>query len=327
MKIFRGVISLLLIGFVLSCDAPRLNPLDPLNPDYVLSSIEGSVQTATLPHQPLAGVKVFWKNNNILVETDAAGKFLIDRLPRNQGWIYFEKDGYSRDSTNVVFNDIKIPLGEKYLNEIPKLDNLIFYTSIINRYPDLQIDSLVVKAKISDVENDIGSVFIRCADLSINKSLSFNSVNSYYESRFTSGDLGLNSIDQGIGKNFEIIVIDKAGKEFKTGTTTIKRTIRQDISFLSPANLVVVKKPVKFIWNRFDVGYNFNYMLQIYPVDNSSELKKQVINISKSDIEITAGLPEFNLDDLSPGEYFWVIWAIDDFGNKARSRPASFVIQ
>ncbi|PKL83111.1 MAG: hypothetical protein CVV24_06645 [Ignavibacteriae bacterium HGW-Ignavibacteriae-3] len=327
MKIFRGVISLLLIGFVLSCEAPRLNPLDPLNPDYILSSVEGVVQTASLPHQPLSGVKVFWKNNNILVETDAAGKFFIDQLPRNQGWLYFEKDGFSKDSSRITFNDRKIQLGEKYLNAIPMLDNLIFYTVIINRYPDQQIDSLVVRAKISDAENDVASVFIRCADLSINKSLAFNSASGYYEKKFTSGDLGLNSIDQGIGKNFEIIAIDKAGKEFITGTTTIKRTIRQDISFLSPANLAVVKKPVKFIWNRFSVGFNFNYILEIYPIDNSSVWKIQVLNIPKTDIEISAGTPEFNLNNLSPGEYFWVIWAIDDFGNKARSRPASFVIQ
>jgi hypothetical protein len=30
---------------------------------------------------------------------------------------------------------------------------------------------------------------------------------------------------------------------------------------------------------------------------------------------------------LQPGEYFWVIWALDEFGNRTRSKPASFKVE
>ena len=30
---------------------------------------------------------------------------------------------------------------------------------------------------------------------------------------------------------------------------------------------------------------------------------------------------------LSPGDYHWVIWCIDEFQNRSRSKPASFTVQ
>jgi hypothetical protein len=325
MKIFRGTISLLLIGAALSCDAPRLNPLDPLNPAYQLSSIDGTIQTAALPHQPIAGVKVFWKNQNLLIETDAAGKFLIDQLPQKQGWIYFEKNGYSKDSLNINLINQKTQHIDAYLNAIPKLDSLVIYTSVVNRYPTVQSDTLYVKAKISDAENDVASVYIRCSELNINKNLSFKSSSGFFENKFSTADLNLNSMDEGIGKNFEISVYDRVGKEFKIDSSTIKRTIRQDIIFRSPANLEIVKKPVKFVWGRFLPGFNFSYNFEIYTEGNSPKLVYGPTSFSKEKVEFTADIPEIN--NLPAGQYFWVIWVIDDFQNRARSLPASFVVQ
>ncbi|MCX6169461.1 MAG: hypothetical protein NTX65_08980 [Ignavibacteriales bacterium] len=325
MKIFRGMLSLVLIGVALSCDAPRLNPLDPLNPGYQLASIEGTIQTAALPHQPIEGVKVYWKNQNLLVETNAAGKFLIDQLPQKQGWIYFEKNGYSNDSLLINLINQRTQHIDATLNAIPQLDSLVIYTSVVNRYPTVQSDTLYVKAKISDLENDIATVFIRCTELNINKSLSFKSSSGFYENKFTSSDLNLTSMDEGIGKNFEISVYNAAGKEFKIGFSTIKRTIRQDIIFKSPANLEIVNKPIKFVWNRFLPGFNFSYNFEIYTEGNSPKLVFGPINFSKEKVEFTADITEIN--NLPAGQYFWVIWVIDDFQNRARSLPASFVVQ
>ncbi len=327
MKIFRGAAILLFVGALVSCDAPRLNPLDPQNPDYQLSTIEGVIQTTALPKQPIQGVKVYWKNENLISFTDAQGKFLIDRLPQKQGWIYFEKDNYSTDSVNINLLNQKTVHVEISLNAIPKLEDYIIYTSVLNRYPDAQSDSLFVKAKISDAENDLSSVYVRCADLSIDKKLTLNSSSGYYENKFAPSDLNMKSVDEGIGKNFDISVYNAAGKEFKIGSSTIKRTIRQDIVFRSPANLETVTKPVKFSWGRFIPGYNFTYTLEIYTNANAPDRKIHVTGISKDAIEITTNSTDFNINNLPAGEYFWVIWVIDDFQNRVRSRPASFVIQ
>ncbi len=322
MKYFRGIISLLLFGFLVSCDAPKLNPLDPQNPDYHLVAIDGFVKNLAGAHQPISGVNVLWKNQNIVLETDASGYFKIDQLLPQSGTIVFEKEGYSTKDSLISFENQKTLHLEILLNAIPKSVELAIYTSVLNRYPDVQYDSLFIKAKVSDAENEIDSVFVRCTELNINKALELNPSSGYYENKFSPGDLKLNFLDEGIGKNFEIIVRDRSNKSFIVDSSTIKRVIRKDIIFRSPANLEIVTNPTKFIWERFLPGFNFKYMIEIYKKSVSPPvLVKQWPDIPKGDIEFTSAIV------LPRGEYFWVIWTIDEFNNRARSREASFVVQ
>ncbi len=406
MKYFRGLIISILSIFVFSCEAPRLNPLDPQNPNYNIGQIDGylfsrpqdalpgakvtlkwqniSVQTdaqgyykfenveivdgivlfekegmkkdslpvfwnkqknirlekktldyamgqingtvkAALPSgKSLSGVKVYWKNQNVQIVTDSQGNFSFSNISYNNGWMFFDFDGYSMDSLFVDLNGYveKIKqLNIIYLNSIPKLNDLKIFTSVLNRYPDVQNDSLFIKAGISDAENDVDSVFVQCAELNINKKLPLNSTSGYYENKFSPGDLNLSFLDEGIGKDFKIIVKDKSKKNFNVGFSAIKRVIRKEIVFRSPANLDVVEKPTKFIWNRFLPGFNFKYMFEIYKNTLPAVLVKQWVDISKDVVEFTPTI------ELSPGEYFWVIWCVDDFQNRVRSLPASFVVQ
>ena len=393
-----------LFGLVLSCDAPRLNPLDPQNPDYNIGQIDGFVYSR--PHDPLliakvtwkqqnisvetdslgyykideieitngfvyiekegfkkdsvrvswnnqksvrleetildyttgqidgtvraaapslktlSGVKVFWKNQNILITTNSQGNFGFNNISYNSGWMFFEIDGYSKDSLYVELSGQigKVKhLNDIFLNSTPKLNVFQIFTSVKNDYPDKQIDSLFIKANVSDAENEIDSVFVRCTELNINKRLLFNSNSGFYENQFIPNDLGLNSLDEGIGQNFEIIVKDKSRKIFNVGFSTIKRVIRKNITFISPANLENVKKPIKFVWSRFLPGFNFSYTFQIYTDDKILVMQKE--NISKDEIEFSLAL------DLTPGVYYWVIWCVDDFQNRGSSLPASFVVQ
>lgn len=321
MKYFRGIILLFLCGLAISCDAPKSNPLDPQNPDYNLATIEGLVKKAAGSQQPLSGVKVLWRNQNIIVETDANGYFKIDQIPLLNGKIIFDKDGYSKDSLNISFGNQKTQHVEMSLNAIPQLEDFDIYTSVLNRYPDVQNDSLFIKAKISDAENDIDTVFVKCAELNINKRLLLNSISGYYENKFSTDNLNLSFLDEGIGKNFEIIVKDRSKKNFNVGFSTIKRVIRKDIIFVSPANLNSVSNPIKFIWRRFLPGFNFKYIFEIYKNTLPAMLVRPGVDISKEEFEFTPPI------DLPPGEYFWVIWVVDEFQNRARSLPASFVVQ
>lgn len=406
MKYFRGMILLFLFGLVFSCEAPRLNPLDPQNPDsnigqidgyvysrphdplpnakitlkwqnisietdaqgyykfdnieivdgivyfekqglkkdsirvlwnrqksirleektldYSMGQIDGTVKAAAPSSKSLSGVKVFWKNQNVQLATDSQGNFNFSNISYSNGWMFFEIDGYSKDSLFIDFSGYveKVKhLNIIYLNSIPKLNDLKIFTSVLNRYPDVQNDSLFIKANISDAENDVDSVFVQCTELNINKKLPLNSASGYYENKFSPGDLNLNFLDEGIGKDFKIIVKDKSKKNFNVGFSTIKRVIRKDIIFRSPANLEIVKKPTKFIWERFLPGFNFKYMFEIYKNTFPPMLVKQWVDISKEEVEFTPTI------DLPPGEYVWVIWAVDDFQNRARSLYASFVVQ
>ena len=323
MKIFRSLFTIAVLLLVASCEAPRLNPLDPNNPDSKLGQFYGIVKTQAIPQQALAGVKVSWKNNNRTLETDATGSYKLENLPMIDGTLYFEKDGYSKDSIKINWQSQKIiDLGITSLNAIPKLDNLVIYTSVENRYPEDQRYTLFVQASISDVENDVDSVNVRCTSLNFNKQLIYNSQTRYYELSYAYGSKNSSpSIDDAIGKNFEIVVKDKTGKIFSVGSSTIKRIIKQEILFESPANGVTVGAKPVCRWNRFLPGFNFKYMVQVYTDETIPQLKWEKQNISKDDIEAIAET------SLTTGNYFWVIWCIDDFQNRTRSKPATFNVQ
>lgn len=324
MKIFRSLLVFTVLLSVVSCDAPKLNPLDPNNPDSKLGQLSGFVKTQVIPQQAIVGVIVSWKSDNRVLETDANGFYKLENLPLVNGTLYFEKDGYSKDSARINWQNQKIiDLGIITLNAIPKMDNLLIYTSVENRYQDDQRYTLFVQASISDIENDIDSVFVRCTALNFNQQLIFNSQTRFYElSYFYGSKNSVPSIDDAIGKNFEIVVKDKLGKNFSVGYSSIKRIIKQEILFELPANGATVGSKPVLRWNRFLPGFNFQYLVQIYTREAIPKLIWfSIQNISKDDIEV---IPDKNLP---VGDYYWVIWVIDDFQNRAQSKQATFTVQ
>ena len=90
--LLRSLSILLFAAFAFySCDAPRLNPLDPNNPDYISPVIDtviieptyslvGNVKTLAAPSSPILGVDVYWPNENKLVKTEIIYKSGTDLL-------------------------------------------------------------------------------------------------------------------------------------------------------------------------------------------------------------------------------------------------------
>ncbi len=321
MKIFRSLSILILSAALFYCDAPRLNPLDPQNPDYQFAVLDGYVKTATVASLPIAGVNVFWRPQNILLTTDVNGYFKLDNLQKQNGWLYFQKEGYSSDSTLVSWNNQKNFYVNMSLNSIPRIDSLSIYTSVVNRYPDVQQYKLAIHAGISDDEGDVDSVFVVANQLNFNKPLAYNPLSRSYQKDFSQADLGLQSIDEGIGKIFNIIVKDKQKRIFNIGSSTIKRIIKQEVLPETPSNKQIVGSIPTLRWTRFLPGFNFHYMVQIYTDEVSPVLIWQKDNISKDDIQVITGTT------LSAGDYYWVIWSIDDFQDRCRSKPVSFVVK
>lgn len=317
MKIFRSLFIVLICLGILSCEAPRLNPLDPQNPGYQLGQLEGTVSG---PHnQKLTGVSVYWKNQNIYVQTDVNSNFSINRLSLQNGMLYFTKAGYSNDSLFINWGNKKDYQVSEVMNSIPNLDSLVVYSIVENYYPDGQKFSLTVQAAVSDPENDIDSVFVRCVPMNIYNNLVYNPSSRFYE--FTLSNISLDFLEQTIGRNFEIIVKDFSGRSFTVGYSLIRRIIKDEVSFISPANGITTGSKPAFVWSRFKPGYNFTFMIEVYTNNNPAEFIYSKDNISPDSVSFTM------TNTLSTGSYYWVIWCIDEFKNRSRSKPATFVVQ
>jgi hypothetical protein len=321
MKIFRSIIVLLFAVILYSCEAPRLNPLDPNNPDYQLTAINGSLKAAASANA-IVGAKVTWRNENISATTNQNGSFSFTGLVRKNGYIIFEAGGYYKDSVLVQFTESQYNLGDHSMNAIPQMSSLWLYTKVENKYAFDPDTYLIVQTKVTDAESDIDTVYLRCTAISFYKKLTYNSSTLKYEGTFLPSDFSTGSIDVAVGQNFEIVVKSKNRTiADAVGSSVVKRLIKQEVIPYNPSNKETVGSSPALLWQRFLPNFNFTYTLEIYTDVPDKQLKWQKEMVSSNNIQI---VPDVTLPS---GEYFWVIWCVDDYKNSTRSKPASFIVQ
>lgn len=319
-KFCHFLILVLLSALSIGCDAPRKNPLDPENPLNIYHTIKGTVQTISLPSQPIPEVKILWLGQSTAILSNSDGKFIVETINPRNGWLYFEKEGYLTDSTLIQWKNQKKITIDMLLNSLPSLDSLFVYSVILNRYPSLQNEQIVVETRITDKDNDIDTVFLKIPHIQYSVDLPFNVSSKWYQRTLTTFDLNIEKIEQIVGYYFQIQVKDIFDHYMFVGKSTITRVIRDEVFFLSPAGNDTTSNTPTLTWVTFEPGFSFTYLLQIFTYEITPQL---VWEKYKIDSQLTS----FIVDTvLSPGEYFWVIWAIDEFKNRTRSKPASFVV-
>jgi len=316
------VYFLLLHGLfiVMSCDAPHNNPLDPLNENSSLSTINGSVRTISIPYQPIENATVIWKNFNLGVISDPDGRFALSNIKNSDGWLFIEKDGFVRDSLFVEWKGETVKSVEIFLYSKPVIDSLIFYSIVEHKYPSSLIYSLKTKLRISDSDNDIDSVFIINPRIEFFSALEYNLSSKFFEGNFSLFDLGIPSLTDIIGKDFNILAQDFGKRTFNLGVTNVKRIITDEIEIISPKSFDTLFTSPTLKWTRFTPGFEFKYLAQIYTNEIESEIVWQR--------EISSDEIEYSLEtELLSDEYFWVISCIDEFFNRSRSKQGTFIIR
>lgn len=317
---------LFLLGVILAgikCNAPRNNPIDPLNEDYNFGTIEGTVQTIGNPSFGIDEVNVLWENANLNTETDANGRFRLRNIPIENGNIIFSKTGYKADTLFVVWGSSKRFITLTFFNRIPTLDTNSIYTVVENRFSQEPESKLIVKAWMTDLDDDVDSVFVTNENLNLRKNLSFSQAEGNYQAAISENELNVEDIEQTIGLNFNIVAKDPSN-EFIIGNDRVTRVIKNEVMGLHPStDSTVTSQPIIFNWIRFEAGYLFTYMIEIYSytIFTTPQLVYTQQNISSDSISYTS------TPILSVGDYYWVIWVIDQFQNRSRSKQASFRIR
>ncbi len=317
-----GAVLLLL---PLSCSAPRNNPLDANNPDRKLSGIEGKVLSLSLPHRPIPGAEVQFRLGQRLAFSDASGRFDLPNVHRYNGWLHISKPGFHVDSVYLQWDHNPQWHGEVYLNAMPHVDSLIFYSSLINRYPAIQILELFVKTRISDADKDIDSVLFESPTLNFATVLIYDTMDRFYErEHIPMTQLNVQSAEEIIGHRFRIIVKDSYGHSDSVCTTEIRRIIRDEVQLKSPAGHDTVSTTPTLYWEPITPGYAFTYTVEVRTDEADPQLVWQKAGLSPgtSSVQVDTPLPK------SPNNnYIWAVWVIDSFGNRARSKFKSFQVQ
>ena len=303
------------------CNAPRNNPLDPGNPDTRYIFLSGDIKTLSLPSEPIPGVTVLWRPENKTVETDGNGHFTFTGLLPQPGRLLVSKDGYLPDSIFVKKFNAHHAAAQFYLNARPVMDSLAVYSIVLNRYPALITSRIVLKCKITDRDNDIDSVYIQNRYLDMQKYLLFNVNERLYEKTWNLYDLDIRSVDEVVGHDFEIFVKDRFGHTILVGRDNVRRVIHQEVKFKSPSSYQSVSSTPRLEWDRFDPGFPFQFDVQVYTDEISPEKlwEQKGIPADSTGVNVDAVLPD--------NDYFWVIWCVDEFHNRSRSKPATFTVR
>ncbi len=313
---------LIFLGVILfnSCEAPRENPLDPNSSDNLLGSIEGTVQTFSLPYTPIKNVEVIWRPGNILVYSDANGNFSIPNIKTENGPLIFRKEGYHTDTVQIDWAGERKLNEQVNLNKIPELDSLSIYSVITNMVtPPSPMSKIVIDTKIADIDNDIDTVFVVNDQTGLEKAMDFNLVSKTFYTELTLQDLNITDLEQSIGLEFDFRVRDILGEIYILKGGSVKRIINNSITGMQPANdSVVTSLPFNLSWKGFMPGYSFNYKVEIFTNDGSQPVR---------DTTLSSVNTSFLIDSLDIGNYYWVIWIVDDFNDMNRSLPATFSVQ
>lgn len=321
---YNFINAFLLVAVVLfatCCQAPRNNPLDPENPANMYQYMSGEVKSVSIPYHPIPDVFVYWPDHSLSTLTDQAGNFSMELIDAGPGWLHFTKAGYYSDSTYVLWQNTSVLHFDIFLNAHPVLDDCEAYSIIENRYPSLQTERMQINVELSDIDNDIDSVFLNIDILDQIHLLAYNTTNKRYERTFSIYELDISSIEQLTGHPLSISIKDIFDNIHMLEISSIKRVIREEVIFISPSGNETTSATPTLSWQKFNPGFSHTYSLEVF----TSEITPQMVWHVES---LPDSLSEYTVDvTLMPGEYFWVIWAIDEFGNRSRSKPASFKVE
>lgn len=320
-KLFFTINTIIIFSLLnFSCDAPHINPLDPQNPSKKSYIIEGYVYSYSLPRISIPNALVIWQNENKATLTNSNGYFKIDVSNLKDGWLKVIINGYKQDSVFVVWNSTKF-YKEFFLNQIPVIDSIEFYSVLLNQYPNLQSTTLNIRVKISDRDNDIDSVLIENPLTKSKFSLIYNSQSRFYERTFDELDFNVDDFSEIIGLKFNIYVKDFSEDIFKVGEEKLNRIIKNEIILETPLNNDTVSSKPYLQWRRFNPGFKFSYSVEILNDEFPPRTiwSKDNISMEETGVQVDANLPA--------GNYFWVVWCVDQFLNRARSKPGSFVVK
>jgi hypothetical protein len=116
---------------------------------------------------------------------------------------------------------------------------------------------------------------------------------------------------------------DRVGNVATSMDKFIPRIVQDVPVIISPTSLEIINNfPHDFSWQPIFLDYDFSLKIEIYQINIGIFTKvREYKNISslESTYTVTQSLPT--------GDYFWVIYIVDEFGDTSSSKEGSFRIQ
>lgn len=317
---------ILLLAAGCAPEAPHNNPLDPYrnsNAGEAKLAVEGDVLQKQAPYFPIKGCRVFLAPESIVDTTDANGHFAFQYSQNGAHWLYFEHPDFQRDT--LYFNSDSLSSGslQIHLNGLPIFKDARVTSFFVDQWWPGPVTLFEVRAEPTDPDgnNDIISWAIRIPDFGFQEEILWNSQDESINYAFQADSL-LNSPEEIVGHPVYLQLIDTDSATTQTGPLYVYRVMNTSPDSLVPTGLELAPNPPVFRWGRFPAGFSYHYNLAVYVVNAGISTlihQKKAIPSDSAQYTYPEGLPG--------GQYFWTLTVEDDFGNRARSKEAAFIIQ
>lgn len=300
-----------------SSDAPRDNPLDPVNGIRIEGRVERYYENTAIRE-----AKLLLKPTNKIALTTAEGSYAIDQISPGSYTLVCQADGFSPDS--VELNIQQSTTANFKLNGLPYFRNISLTTHHISSFStpnDSFYVLLNVAADDHDNRSDVKMVWYRIDDFGFADTLfEENPQEKSFSGELDIRDLGIASLQQLEGKPFTFFVEDLPAGVTVSNQYFITRIIDITPTGQAPLN-VAVSPPLNFEWDGLSLPFTFSFEIEVRKINFSFfTLVGEVNNIPASDTTATFSNP------LEQGEYFWVLYIVDEFGNRSRSLENPFIV-
>lgn len=327
----RFKIPVLLI-FLSGCvgNAPHDNPLDPLSSNYSnIGNLSGHI---TIAHREtgVPGAMIMENALKIFVVSDSLGYFSFTGLASGVHTFICTKTNFTFDTFQVAIKPGEKSEIVRALNGAPNvsmqkiLTRKIDYVSYNPQYY-VELEAEVTDPNSTDPSgiNDLDSVWFTVDTLSF--PMSYNSSSKKFTTTVFSNELLTNTIQWLTSKPLHIVSRDQYSAVNISEPFYISRIIENAATPILPSlSSTVAKDSLFFKWTPPDVAFNYSTTITVYRTGT-----EQVVWTHSG---ILSSVEQYPADGSvisfapGPGNYFWTVTIVDDFGNYSRSKESYFVV-
>ena len=303
-------------------DVAHDNPLDPQSPRYTgTGAFLGKVTLLNLSGIGVAAAHISTNPTTLSIISDSSGNFVFPQIALGTYDVIATKDLFVPETLHV-----SIGTGEQQsvvfaLDGYPQVASAKILTSKIDEWWPNPAYFAYLTTEITDPNGiaDLDSAWF-CVD-SILFPLTYSVTEKNFQLTLTSYQLPSNTLEWLVGKPLTIVARDR---EYSTSTSApfyVTRTVEEEATPTFPSSQDTASASPLFQWTAPDARFIYTYSLSVVRVDAGTE------TVVWSQDNIGSHLLSYQYPSvLDQGSYFWTIAVVDEYGNSARSKESSFVV-